>query len=104
MADTMPDTVTATTPSGELRYRSGRRTLRGAACSGNACAEMTIGTIAREISTDTSMKGAGVLGSDKTSKNCAVPRPPYNTSMYTANSRPRFARLARSLSQLSATT
>src|ERR1700688_1771988 len=104
MAEISPDTVTATTPSGEFRYSSQRRTLRGNAWLGTCCADTTIGTIAREISTETSMNGVGVRGSDKIRRNWAAPKPTYNMSMYIANSRPRFARLARSFSQLSATT
>ncbi len=104
MADIRPETVTATTPSGVLPYSSRRRTLRGMSWLGTRCAETTIGTIAREISTETSMNGAGVRGSDRISRNWAAPRPTYKMSMYRANSRPRFARVARSFSQLSATT
>ncbi len=61
--------MTPTTPSGVSRYNSKRRTLRGAARSGTWRAERTIGTIAREISTETSMNGLGVRGSDKTKRN-----------------------------------
>src|SRR5271156_115126 len=104
MDEIRPENVTATTPSGELRYRSSRRTLDGMASSGTCCAEITIGTSAREISTETSMNGVAVSGFDRTSRNCAAPSPTYNTSMYIANNRPRFSLLARSLSHLSATT
>jgi hypothetical protein len=69
MAEVMPDMVTPATPSGELRYNSRRRTLRGAARSGNCCADRTMGTMASEISTDTSMNGAGVSGFDTISRN-----------------------------------
>src|ERR1700678_173221 len=71
MAEVKPDTVTATTPSGELWYRSRRLTLRGAARSGTCCSEATIGTIARDIRMDTSMNGTAVRGFDKTNRNCA---------------------------------
>ena len=94
----------ATTPSGEFRYRVRSCTLPGDALAGSGCADTTMGTMASEISTETSMKGVGVFGFDNTSKNCAAPKPTYKTSMYTASSLPRFALLARWLSQLSATT
>jgi hypothetical protein len=104
MDEIMPDSATATTPRGELRYRSRKRTRCGTAGSGNCCAEATIGTIATEISAETSMNSPGDCGLPSTSRNCAPPKPTYSTSMYTASSPPRLLRLARWLSQLSATT
>ena len=41
----------------------------------------TIGTIAAEISAETSMKGSGDCGLESSSRNCAPPRPTYSTSM-----------------------
>ena len=104
MEETRPDTMIATTPSGVSRYRSRRRTLPGTARSGICCADTTIGTMASEISTETSMNGVGVFGLERINRYCAAPSPTYKTTMYTANNRPRLALLARSLSQLSATT
>ena len=59
------------------------------------CAEATIGTMATEISAETSMKGAADCGLDSTSRNWAPPSPTYSTSMYTASSPPRLLRVAR---------
>src|SRR5882672_1161230 len=71
VAEIRPDTVTPTTPRGELRYRSGRLTLRGAERSGNCCAESMMGTIASEIRIETSMNGLGVSGFEMIKRNCA---------------------------------
>src|SRR6266581_8604191 len=77
VAEIRPDTVTPTTPRGELRYRSGRLTLRGTERSGNCRAETMMGTIAREMRTETSMNGPGVSGFETIKRNCAAPRPKY---------------------------
>ena len=77
----MPDMATATTPSGELRYRSRKRTRCGTAGPATSWAEATIGTIAAEISADTSMNGVLDCGPESTSRNCALPSPTYRTSM-----------------------
>src|SRR5258707_1350406 len=81
VAEIRPDTVTPTTPRGELRYKVGRLTFRGTERSGSCCAETMMGTIAREISTETNMNGLGVSGLDAINRNCAAPRPRYRTSM-----------------------
>src|SRR3984885_4769909 len=58
----IPETVTATPPSGEFLYKSRYRTLSGTVVSGEWWEDTTIGTIASEIRTETSMKGIEVLG------------------------------------------
>src|SRR5580658_1432974 len=64
MEEIRPDAVIATTPSGVSRYRSRSRTLCGAALAGTGWADTTMGTMANEISTETSMKGVAVCGFD----------------------------------------
>src|SRR5439155_21955523 len=56
MEEIIPDTATATTPSGELRYTSRQRTGCGTAGPGGCCAEATIGTIATQRRHATSMQ------------------------------------------------
>ncbi len=69
VAEIRPDTVTPTTPRGELRYKSGRLTFCGTERSGICCAETMMGTIAKEISTETSMNGLGVSGFETIKRN-----------------------------------
>jgi hypothetical protein len=71
----IPETVTATTPRGEFLYKSRYRTLSGTLVSGEWWEDTTMGTIASEIRTETSMKGVEVLGFATTSRNCAEPKP-----------------------------
>ena len=61
--------------------------MRGTSVLGHVAGDPTMGTIAREMSTETSMKGVGVRGvADNEQKLRRQPSPTYRTTMYIANS------------------